>query len=65
MQRLALAILAVAVLVGAGAVLWAGVRSAVADAAEGSRSAGESWMKTVAYLLLIALIFYVAFSGGQ
>lgn len=64
MQRLALAVLAVAALVVALTVAAAVLRRALAGAETGPEGAGETFRR-VAYALLVALVGYVALAGPE
>lgn len=63
MTRLVLALLIVAALVAGAAVLALGLRAAFADGA-GRQRETDSTMQKIAFSLLVALIFYVAFQGA-
>ena len=68
MQRLALALLAVAALAAALALLWSGFRRMVSDgrgAGTGVAERGDGAVQKLAFVLLLGLVLYVtAFGGG-
>lgn len=61
MQRLALAILLVAALIGLAGYLTAGLRKSIPSRVE---EGGPALMQRVAYFVLIALILYVSIMGA-
>lgn len=65
MQRLALAIVAVALLVLAVAFLAEVARRTFAGAAATPSGQEARPMQSIAFALLVALIFYVAFAGSS
>ncbi len=62
MTRLFLALVLVAVLLVGLAILALGFRAALNETMP--REGSDSQMQKIAYALLVALIFYVAFQGG-
>jgi hypothetical protein len=62
MTRLFLALVLVAVLLVGLAILALGFRAALNETMP--REGSDNQMQKIAYALLVALIFYVAFQGG-